>query len=73
MAALPVGYFRAGWRSLIFGASKADPGWTESAMAVVTANKPGAGTPDRKHNIEAMRQDYYARISQQDMAPLGRS
>ena len=26
--------------------------------------------PDRKHNIEAMRQDYYARIAKHDMAPL---
>ena len=39
-------------------------------MAVATANKPDAGTPDRKHNIEAMRQDYYARIAQHGMTPL---
>ena len=39
-------------------------------MAVVTANKPEAGTPDRKHNIEAMRQDYYARIAKHGMTPL---
>ena len=39
-------------------------------MAVATAKKPAGGTPDRKHNIEAMRQDYYDRISRHGMAPL---
>ena len=39
-------------------------------MAVATANKPDAATPDRKHNIEAMRQDYYARIAKHGMTPL---
>jgi gentisate 1,2-dioxygenase len=39
-------------------------------MAVATASKPGNGTPDRKHNIEAMREAYYARIAKHSMAPL---
>jgi len=39
-------------------------------MATVNAKKQDQGTPDRKHNIEAMRQDYYARISQHGMTPL---
>jgi gentisate 1,2-dioxygenase len=39
-------------------------------MAVATAKPPDAGTPDRKHNIEAMRKDYYERIAKHDMAPL---
>ena len=39
-------------------------------MATATAKKPDAGMPDRKHNIEAMRQEYYARIAKHDMAPL---
>ncbi len=39
-------------------------------MAVATANKPDTGTPDRKHNIETMREAYYARIAKYSMAPL---
>ena len=39
-------------------------------MAVATANKPGNGAPDRKHNIEAMREAYYARIAKHAMTPL---
>ncbi|MGO9697726.1 MAG: gentisate 1,2-dioxygenase [Xanthobacteraceae bacterium] len=39
-------------------------------MAVATAKTPAKGQPDRKHNIEAMRQDYYARIAKHDMTPL---
>jgi len=39
-------------------------------MAVATATKPAQGTPDSKHNIEAMRQAFYDRIAQKDMAPL---
>ena len=39
-------------------------------MATVKAKQPDQGAPDRKHNIEAMRQDYYARISQHGMTPL---
>jgi gentisate 1,2-dioxygenase len=40
-------------------------------VAVVpTARKPDDGKPDRKHNIEAMRQDYYERIAKRDIAPL---
>jgi gentisate 1,2-dioxygenase len=39
-------------------------------MAVATAKKPGNGKPDRKHNFEAMRQDYYARIAKHGMTPL---
>ncbi|HEX4554266.1 MAG TPA: cupin domain-containing protein, partial [Xanthobacteraceae bacterium] len=37
-------------------------------MAVATADK--AGKPDAKHNIEAVREAYYDRISKYDMAPL---
>ena len=36
------------------------------------AKEPDQGVPDRKHNIEAMRQDYYGRISQHAMTPLWR-
>jgi len=39
-------------------------------MAVATAKKPGSGEPDRKHNIEAMREAFYARIAEHSMAPL---
>jgi len=39
-------------------------------MAVATAKKPGNGKPDRKHNIEAMRQAYYERIVKHSMTPL---
>jgi gentisate 1,2-dioxygenase len=42
----------------------------EHVMATVKAKKPDQGVPDRKHNIEAMRQDFYARISQHAMTPL---
>jgi gentisate 1,2-dioxygenase len=37
-------------------------------MAVATADK--TGKPDTKHNIEAVREAYYDRISKYDMAPL---
>jgi gentisate 1,2-dioxygenase len=43
---------------------------TEDAMAVATAKKPSNGKPDPTHNIEAVRQAYYDRISKLDMAPL---
>jgi len=39
-------------------------------MAVATANKTGNGRPDRKHNVEAMREAYYTRIAKHSMAPL---
>jgi gentisate 1,2-dioxygenase len=39
-------------------------------MAVATATKPGSGAPGPKHNIEAMRQDYYTRIAKLGMTPL---
>ena len=39
-------------------------------MAVVTAKKPENGKTDRKHNIEAIRQDYYERLAKHDMSPL---
>jgi gentisate 1,2-dioxygenase len=39
-------------------------------MAVATANKESGGQPDRKHNIEAMRDAYYARIAEHSMSPL---
>ncbi len=39
-------------------------------MAVAAAKKPSNGKPDPTHNIEAMRQAYYERISKLDMAPL---
>jgi gentisate 1,2-dioxygenase len=39
-------------------------------MAVATASQTGDGTPDRKHNIEAMREAYYARLAKHSMAPL---
>ena len=39
-------------------------------MAVATANKPGNGAPDPKHNIEAMREAYYASIAKHAMTPL---
>ena len=39
-------------------------------MAALSSQKPDQKTPDRKHNIEAMRQDYYARIAERGMKPL---
>jgi len=39
-------------------------------MAVATAKGASASKPDRTHNIEAMRQDYYARIAKLGMTPL---
>jgi gentisate 1,2-dioxygenase len=39
-------------------------------MAVATAKTAGNGKPGPKHNIEAMRQDYYARIDRHGMKPL---
>jgi gentisate 1,2-dioxygenase len=39
-------------------------------MAVATAEKPGHGKPDPKHNLEAVRQAYYDRISKHSMTPL---
>src|SRR6202161_1536205 len=42
----------------------------EDAMAVATAKTAGNGKPGPKHNIEAMRQDYYARIDRHGMKPL---
>src|SRR6201996_5378474 len=39
-------------------------------MATLKTKTPEQATPDRKHNIEAMRQDFYARISERDMTPL---
>jgi gentisate 1,2-dioxygenase len=42
----------------------------EHVMATVKAKEPDQGVPDRKHNIEAMRQDYYGRVSRHGMTPL---
>ena len=39
-------------------------------MATVKAKQLNQGVPDRKHNVEAARQDFYARISQHDLTPL---
>jgi len=39
-------------------------------MAVATAKTTGDGGPDRRHNIEAMRKDYYERIDKHGMTPL---
>jgi gentisate 1,2-dioxygenase len=39
-------------------------------MAVATATKSSDGKLDPKHNIEAVRQDFYNRIAGKDMAPL---
>ena len=39
-------------------------------MAVATAKKPDGGKPGPKHNIEVMRQAYYARIAKHGMTPL---
>ena len=39
-------------------------------MAVAIEKKQNEGAPDRKHNIEAMREAFYARIAQHSMAPL---
>jgi gentisate 1,2-dioxygenase len=40
-------------------------------MPTVSAAKPNTeGTPGPKHNIEAMREEFYERISQRDLAPL---
>src|SRR5438309_1531901 len=58
------------------GASDAPkPGcsWTigESGMpSAATQQDKGNGGPDPKHNIEAVREEFYQRISKRDMAPL---
>jgi len=39
-------------------------------MAVATAKGASASKPERTHNIEAMRRDYYARIAKLGMTPL---
>lgn len=39
-------------------------------MAVAAASKTGDGKPGSKHNIEAMREAFYARIAKQSMSPL---
>jgi gentisate 1,2-dioxygenase len=39
-------------------------------MAVATAKTQASGQPDRKHNIDAMRQEYYERIAKRGMKPL---
>ena len=39
-------------------------------MAVAIEKKQNEGAPDRKHNIEAMRDAFYARIAEHSMAPL---
>jgi gentisate 1,2-dioxygenase len=67
---LPARYFRPRRPSLYLLQETPIFGSTEDAMAVATATKPGDGKPGPKHNIEAMRQDYYARIAKHDMAPL---
>src|SRR4029077_7970393 len=46
------------------------PAHWRTDMAVATAKKTGNGKPGAKHNIEAMREAYYERISKYDMAPL---
>jgi gentisate 1,2-dioxygenase len=44
----------------------------ENAMAVATSvsKKSSNGHPDSKHNIEAVRAEFYERIAKKDMAPL---
>jgi gentisate 1,2-dioxygenase len=39
-------------------------------MAVAVASKTGNSTPGSKHNIEAMRDAFYARIAKHSMSPL---
>jgi len=39
-------------------------------MAVATAKKATNGKPGPKHNIDAVREEYYRRIAKHDMAPL---
>src|SRR6202050_3348242 len=39
-------------------------------MAVATAKKATNGRPSPKHNIDAVREEYYQRIAKRDMAPL---
>src|SRR5579884_90677 len=51
---------------VIFAASDAIS-FKEDPMAVAATQ---TGTPSSKHNIEAMRDAFYARIAQKDMAPL---
>src|ERR1044071_3152607 len=41
-----------------------------SAMPSATATKRTNGKPGPKHNIDAVREEYYERISKKDMAPL---
>src|SRR5437868_14814728 len=48
----------------------------ESGMTSAAASKraesrrPGSNPPGPKHNIEAVREEYYQRIAKHDMAPL---
>jgi len=39
-------------------------------MATATINEQKSGSPDPKHNIDAMREAFYERIAKRDMAPL---
>src|SRR6202034_2363700 len=39
-------------------------------MATLKTKTPEQAAPDRMHNIEAMRQDFYTRISERGMTPL---
>jgi gentisate 1,2-dioxygenase len=39
-------------------------------MVVAAANKTGTAQPDSKHNVDAMRDAYYARIATHSMSPL---
>jgi gentisate 1,2-dioxygenase len=39
-------------------------------MAVAAAKKASNGKPGPKHNVEAVREEFYGRIAKKDMAPL---
>ena len=41
-------------------------------MAIATARKASNGKPGPKHNIDAARDEYYARIAKRNMTPLWR-
>jgi gentisate 1,2-dioxygenase len=58
-------YFRG--RGLwLYSAQECSDFFEEDAMAVAATTQ----TPNPKHNIEAMREAFYARIAKKDMAPL---
>jgi hypothetical protein len=49
---------------------KADLGSRRTPWRSRRQSSRSNGKPDRKHNIEAMREAYYERLAKHDMSPL---